>query len=44
MTIRSWMSLTMDLIGSNKLELLALELEFALCLHSSIYNNQPIST
>ena len=46
-TIRSRMSLIMGLIGTEHLELFALELEncyFSLCLHFSIYKCQPIST
>ena len=47
MTIRSRMSLIMDLIRPENLELFALDLKNcynSLCLHSSIYKYQPIST
>ena len=46
MTIRSWMSLIMGLIGPEHLELFALELKnccISLCLHPSIYKYQPIT-
>ena len=47
MTIRFRMSTIMDLIGSEHLELFALDLKklyISLCLHSSIYKYQPVST
>ena len=47
MTVRSRMSSIIDLIGPERMELLALELDncyISLCLHSSIYKYQPIST
>ena len=48
MTIRPWMSLILDLIGPEHQELFALDLKkncyISLCLHSSIYKYQPIST
>ena len=47
MTIRSWMSLILGLIGPEPLELFALEFKNcynSLCLHSSICKYQLIST
>ena len=48
MTIRSRMTLILGLIGPESAELFALELKkkmlVLLCLHSSIYKYQPIST
>ena len=47
MKIRSRINLIMDLIGLEQLELFALELNncyILLCLHSSIYKYQSIST
>ena len=50
MTIRSRMSLIMDLFRPEPLELFALEFKkkkksyISLCLHCSIYKYQPIST
>ena len=47
MTLRSWMSSILDLIGPEHLELFVLDLKksyISLCLHSSIYKYQPIRT